>query len=338
MTLKIGVIGVGYHGRHHARVLSELPGVHLVGIADPNQATTAALAEQYRCRAFADHRDLLGLVDLVTIAAPTSLHAPIGVDVLRQGIACLVEKPLADTVEGARALVRLAERHRAVLQVGHIERFNPAWLAAEKELPRASNVIAQRWSRYPFRSLDVSVVHDVMIHDLELALSATGSTPVGVQASGRRWMSPSFDRVDAFVTFRNGATASLSASRVHHGPTRQITLSASSLTIEVDLHRRTTTICRAKESDLGRQAVDIAPQLALTEREPLFHEFFETSVTEHDRAVEPLRLELADFVECVRENREPRVTGERGLLAMQLAERICQRAESFESLPLRRSA
>ena len=168
--VRVGVVGAGFSGRYHAQQYSSLPGATLVGIADHDATSAARLAAEFGGESFADHRSLVGLVDAVSVATPTVSHFAVAEAFLKRGISVLVEKPMAATIDEARSLVRLAGQTDAVLQVGHVERFNPTWQAFEESPFRPTFIQTRRSSPYPFRSLDVSVVFDVMIHDIDLAL------------------------------------------------------------------------------------------------------------------------------------------------------------------------
>lgn len=331
--LNIACIGVGHHGRHHARILSQMPGVNLCAVVDADEATARAVAQQCHSTPLHDYRELLGQVDAVTIAVPTVAHFPVAKAFLERGVATLVEKPLALDSEEARAMVRLAHRHHAVLQVGHIERYNPAWLAVEGRIESPTYLSAQRASRYPFRSLDVSVIHDVMIHDLELALAVIESPIDTVEATGETLLSRSTDRAQAWVQFTNGARAFFAASRVHHEPVRKLQLWTEDGSIEVDFLARKTASCLTRRETNEMIAGHTPPVAGAS-----FDDYFDLEVTEHDRAIEPLRLEIEDFLRCVADRIEPRVSGEHGYAAVALAAMIEERIQERSPVALRKIA
>lgn len=318
---RVAVIGVGHHGRHHARNLAALPDTRLVAVVDADQATASQIALRHGALALADPKDLLGKVDAVCVAVPTVAHYGVAHHFLRRGVATLIEKPLAFSVEEARELVRLSRRHHAVLAVGHIERHNPVWAAVEESGAAPEFIEARRQSRYPFRGLDVSVVFDVMIHDLEMVLAAIDAPVTSVAATGHAVVSQTHDQVWVTLGFANGALARLLASRVHHESVRQMTLWDSKGHLEIDFQQRCATRSRAAASDPlhpRRYPAALAPE----DKERLLRELFTVSTTTYDREVEPLKRELEDFVACARSGKEPKVTGEHGYAAVVLANQI----------------
>lgn len=331
---RTAVIGVGHHGKHHARILSQQPDCELVAVCDPNETNRQAIANTYGCQAVADFRDLFGNVDAVVVATPTVTHFPIASEFLRRGVATLVEKPLAFSVEEASELTRLSRKHSTVLQVGHIERFNPAFQHVEAICEDPTFLEFRRYSRYPFRSLDVSVVFDVMIHDIDLALALVDSDVEGVDAVGACVVSPSLDRVDARLRFANGSIALLSGERTHFEPIRRIRAWNRSTSIEADLHRRVVqTTTKTAWADNS-----YSPTLTMEEKTSLWNELLPVESYQDQTGVEPLRLELEDFVANVRNGREPRVSGEAGTKAVALASRIESLVGGSGNLAIRRAA
>lgn len=314
--LRMGVIGVGHHGRHHARNLSRMDGVELVGVVDVNPETAKEIAQAHQTQAYCDPHELLGKVDGVCVAAPTTHHFRLAEEFLKAGIATLVEKPLSFSVEEGRTMVELAKKHGATLMAGHIERFNPAWSAVEESGIRPTFLEGTRHSRYPFRSLDVSVVFDVMIHDLDLVLATTRSRIRSIQAVGGTLLSPSTDWAEVRLEMDNGAIANLSASRVHHSTERRMRLSSEREAIEIDFVRRLSVRSRVDTRSARERLATTSPNMTPEEKETLLKEMFEVGCVSHDREVEPLRLELEEFVGAIRSDRDPKVTGEDGLEAL----------------------
>ncbi|MFO0949496.1 MAG: Gfo/Idh/MocA family oxidoreductase [Planctomycetota bacterium] len=336
---KVGVIGVGHHGRHHARNLAAMTDVELVGVVDASESNAKAIADLYHTKAYADPGDLLDKVDAVCVVVPTVAHHPVAIPFLRRGIATFVEKPLAFRVDEAKEMVRLADRHQAVLQVGHIERYNPAWVAAERYAPRPTYMQALRLSKFPFRGLDVSVVFDVMIHDLELVLSLAECQVESVDVTGMSMLSQTADRVETHLRFSNGARADLVASRVHHEPVRQMRLWSSAGHLEIDFMRRTSTTMQAHSSVRAASSRHFSPSLTVEEREAMLRDMFAVETVQHDAKVEPIRLELEDFVHCQRHGESPKVAGRHGCAAVELAHRIEMLLQESEIRPaLRKSA
>jgi len=327
--IRVGVVGAGFFGRYHAQQYSSLPGVSLVGVADHDPASAARLAAEFGGQSFGDHRDLLDSVDAVSVATPTNSHFAVAEAFLSRGISVMVEKPMAATVEEARSLVRLAKQTDAVLQVGHVERFNPTWKSFEDAPFRPTFIETRRSSPYPFRSLDVSVVFDVMIHDIDLALAAAGSPVTSVDALGSRCASPSCDRAEAFLTFANGCRAHLSVSRVHHSTERTMRLSNEVESLDLDFFARKAVRCRMKSNSAFGQSMK--PPQSPDERERRLAEMFEIDAWQYETTAQPLRMELASFIDCVRHQQAPKVGGEQGLEALSVAHQIEHRIESGRS-------
>lgn len=336
-ALRVGVVGVGHIGRHHARILAGLPDVKLVGVVDADPEAAHAVATQYGASPFTKTAELADKVDAVTIAVPTIYHYPAACEFLRRGIATLVEKPLAFSTNEAREMARLAKENGAILQVGHVERFNPAWADVEGKIDMPIFVEAQRFSEYPFRSIDVSVVFDLMIHDLDLVLQMVASPVAEVEAVGCAVLSPTVDAAEARLRFENGAFAVISANRVHDRPVRRIRFWGRTQSGEVDLFRRTTLV-RSVEGKLPEQ---LPTNMQPDEKSKLLSQLFRSETATLDRAEEPLRNELQDFVDAVRLGRVPKVTGEHGCELVSLATRIetaIRQHHTVELKVLRKSA
>lgn len=333
---RVGVVGAGFFGQHHARHFAALDDVELVGIVDRDRQAAETLAAKVGCPAIADPNDLLDRVDAVSIVVPTVYHSAVACPFLERGIATFVEKPLALNVDEARAMVVTARRFGALLQVGHVERFNPAWSAVEKAGIHPTLVEARRFSRFPFRSLDVDVVFDVMIHDLDLILALVDAPVTRVEAIGERVLSPSIDRADARLIFANGTRASVAASRVHHETERCMRIWAEGDNFELDFFQRVSSRQRLVEpfrTGLAR----LPAQPSMEEKELLWQRMFMVDGTQHDRTVEPLRAELAHFVACAQSGDTPKVTGEQGYAAVCLAYRITE-AIAHNTVASRKSA
>lgn len=326
-TLHVAVIGVGALGRHHARLLAEMPEVRLVGVADPNPEQGAAVAEQCRTAWFADHRTLLEQqrLDAACVVTPTSLHRRITEDCLLRGVHVLVEKPIAPTVEDGRALCVLAEQHGLTLQVGHIERFNPAFQELSRRTAAPKYIRAERLAPYSFRSTDVSVVLDLMIHDLDLALTLDRAPVTRVEAFGLCVCGGHPDVVQARLGFANGCLADLVASRVSPAPRRTFQVWSEAGCWTADLHEQNLTGYRPGPALLaGEWPRDLArpPGADLA---PLKQQMFERFLTVEQPEIlrrNALDDELRDFLEAVRSGRPPRVDGRAGVAALELAEQI----------------
>jgi predicted dehydrogenase len=304
-------------GQHHTRVLSLLKDVELVGISDINVERGLDTASKYQVRFFEDYRDLLGHVDAVCIAVPTRLHFEVGMDCLRAGVHILIEKPIAASIVEAESLVNVAADTGLILQVGHIERFNPAFQELSKVLETEELLAleAHRMSPYSNRASDVSVVLDLMIHDIDLLLELVGAPVVRLTASGSHAADSGYlDYVTATLGFSNGIVATLTASKVTHRKIRTIAAHCKNSLTEADflnneilIHRQTTANCL---TDYGQ---------VLYRQDGLIEKVYTSNI-------EPLHAELEHFVHCVRGGDQPSVGGEQALRALRLASVIEQMA------------
>lgn len=305
--MRLAVIGVGHLGRHHARILADLPGVQLVAVVDTNRERAEEIAAQYGAVAHTDWRAVMGAVDAVTIAAPTEAHAAIASAFLEQRVHVLVEKPMTATTAEADALLALAGARGVLLAVGHTERFNPA-IAHVKPLLAAPRFIeVHRLGTFPERSLDIDVVFDLMIHDLDLVLDIVGGEVAAIEAVGVPVLTPRVDIANVRLRFDNGCIANLTASRISRDRVRKIRFFQRDMYVSVDYAAQEVEIYRL----VGR-----AGQMPAIEGGKL------------DLArEEPLKRELQDFVDAIREGRPPLVTGAQGRAALALAERVVERME-----------
>jgi predicted dehydrogenase len=292
--MKVGVVGVGHLGRHHARLYADMPGTELTGVVDilPDRAAEAAKA--HNTRPFTDYRELFGKVDAVSLAVPTTDHARVGAEFLENGIDVLVEKPIASTLPEARLLIDTAERPGRILQTGHVERFNPVVTAAMEVATRPQFFEVHRLAAFSPRSLDIDVVLDLMIHDLDIVLHLVQSPVAEVRAVGIPILSHKADIANARVEFENGCVANLTASRVSFEKTRKLRFFQPHDYISVDYATQTGVMVSLR---MGR----------VTERklEPA--------------GGEPLKIELESFLNTVRTRSVPVVSGEDGFRALQLA-------------------
>lgn len=315
--IRVGVIGVGNMGQHHTRVLSLLKDVELVGISDINIERGLDTASKYRVRFFEAYQDLLDHVDAVCIAVPTRLHHTVGMACLQSGVHVLIEKPIAASIAEAESLVNAAAASNCILQVGHIERFNPAFQELSKVL-KTEKILAleaHRMSPYSDRANDVSVVLDLMIHDIDLLLEVAASPVIKLTAAGSRASDTGYlDYVTAHLAFANGIVATVTASKVTHRKIRRIAAhcrnsltEADFLNNEILIHRQTTANCL---TDYGQ---------VLYRQDGLIEKV-------HTSNIEPLHAELEHFVHCVRGGDQPSVGGEQALKALRLASLIEQMA------------
>jgi len=315
--VKVGVIGIGNMGWNHARVLSLLRDAELVGVADPDSARGALAKEQFGCEWFEDYNALIPEVEAVCIAVPTLLHHPVGMACLQAGVHVLIEKPIAASEQEARELIAAAEQADRLLQVGHIERFNPAFRELLNVVANEEVVVLEgrRHSPHADRANDVSVVLDLMIHDIDLVLELAGAPVVGFAAAGGRSGDGPIDYVTATLNFANGVAASLTASKMSHRKVRCLSAHCRASLVEADfLHRNLRIHRRAQES------------YSATRGELLYrHDGFieEVSIT----PTEPLYAELEHFLQCVRGTARPAVDGLQASRALRLADLIEQAVE-----------
>ena len=315
--VRVGVIGIGNMGWHHARVLSLLRDAELVGVADPDEGRGALAVEQFGCRWFADYHALLAEVEAVCIAVPTLLHHRVGMAALQAGVHVLIEKPIAATQDEATALIQAAEAAGRLLQVGHIERFNPAFRELLKVVASEEIVVleARRHSPNPDRANDVSVVLDLMIHDIDLVLELAGSPVVRMAAAGGRSSDGPIDYVNATLAFANGVVASLTASKMAHRKIRSLSAHCRSALVESDFLNRSLQIHRRSHQSFS------ADHGELLYRNDGFIEEVSTS------PVDPLVAELEHFLQCVRGLEKPAVDGPQASRALLLADLIEQCVE-----------
>ena len=315
--VKVGVIGIGNMGWHHARVLSLLKDADLVGVADPDGDRGALAVEQFGCRWFADYRTMLSEVEAVCIAVPTLLHHPVGMACLEAGLHVLIEKPIAASQDEATALISAANEAGRLLQVGHIERFNPAFRELTKVVANEEVVVLEgrRHSPYADRANDVSVVLDLMIHDIDLVLELAQAPVVRLAAAGGCSADGPIDYVNATLGFENGVVASLTASKMSHRKIRSLSAHCRSSLVETDFLNHTLHIHRRAHEWYS------ADHGELLYRNDGFIE--EVSTT----SIEPLYAELEHFLQCVRGRETPAVDGLQASRALRLADLIEQAVE-----------
>lgn len=315
MPVKIAVVGVGHLGQHHARLLAGMPGVELVGVVDTRPGRAQEVAARVGTQAFVDASDVRSRVDAVSIAVPTESHVEVALPFVERGAAVLVEKPLASSLADADRLIAAGERHGVVVAAGHTERFNPAVAAA---LPLVSNprfVEVHRLGTFPERSLDIDVIFDLMIHDLDLLLAAVGSEVASIEAVGVQVLTPRTDIANARLRFASGCIANLTASRISRERVRKCRFFQHDSYISIDFASQDVEVYR------------LAPAGPSTSSAQAGRPVIEGGKLDVERD-EPLRRELADFVEAVRTGRPPTVTARAGRDALALATRIAETMEA----------
>jgi predicted dehydrogenase len=300
--MRVGVVGTGYLGRLHARVLTEMPEAEVAGFVETSDAIAAEVSEGLTLKRFDSVAALAAAVDCAIVATPTVTHFDVARELIEAGCDVMVEKPITPDVEDARRLIELAAARGRILQVGHVERYNPAIAAVAPLLRGIRFVEAERLGVFVGRSLDIDVLLDLMIHDLNLVLSLLGQRVVEVRAVGVPVLTTKVDITNVRLELESGAIANLTASRVSQERVRKIRFFSSESYISVD----------TKEQEVKGY------RLGATGIEPI-----EVAVTKE----EPLRAELGAFLECVRTRQRPLVSGEDGLAAVELALRVADAIE-----------
>ncbi|PYR56471.1 MAG: hypothetical protein DMF85_16505 [Acidobacteria bacterium] len=306
--VRVAVVGVGHLGRHHARLLAEIPSAELVAVVDTVADRAAAAAAATGAKALGDYRELLGQVDAVTIAVPTELHRDIARPFLERGTPALVEKPLSRSLAEADDLIAAAEQSGTILAVGHTERYNPAVAAVLPLVTSPRFIEVHRLGAFPDRSLDIDVVFDLMIHDLDIILALVRSDVTAIEAVGVPVLTPRYDIANARLRFANGCIANVTASRISRERVRKIRFFQPDAYISIDYVAQEVEGWRLVRRDGGRPSIEGGPL-------PVSRE-------------EPLRRELEDFVTAVRDKRPPLVTGHDGRRALALAQAIAEKMES----------
>jgi predicted dehydrogenase len=323
--LRMAVIGVGHLGKEHARILAGLPEVELVGVADVSESQAEAVAQRLGTKAYRDFWPLLNLVDAACIVVPTAHHAAVASEFLGRGVALLVEKPLALNADEAQHLVDLADKNAAILQVGHIERFNPAFEELLSRPLQPKLVRCERLGPFTGRSTDIGVVLDLMIHDLDLVLALVQAPVREVEALGMSVFGGHEDIASARVHFANGCVAELLASRAHPTPTRRLQVWGPEGFAQVDFSQRSMTLVQPSESVRrhGLNPAHLDPASRARIRDELFTRHLEM-IEINGQQRDQLTNELQHFVQCVQSGSRPRVSGADGRAAIVLAERILQ--------------
>ncbi len=330
--LRTGVVGVGHMGKNHARIYSELPSSTLSAVYDQNPETAREIAKKYNARATSSLEEFASLVDAATICTPTVTHYEIGKFLLERGKHLLVEKPIADSPEHARELSELAAAQKCVLQVGHIERFNPALAALEKKLQNPRFLEVTRLSPYPNRSTDVGVVLDLMIHDIEVILHLVRSPVTSIDPVGISVLSKGEDIANVRFHFENGCVANVTASRISQDKVRKIRVFQENAYLSLDYQNQSGYLLRLahdneKESSMLGKLVGLASDAAIVTafnghkivREPV----------EVEKG-EPLKIELESFIQCAIDGAKPKVTGHEAADALDIALEITRRIKEAD--------
>jgi len=299
--LRVGVVGVGYLGKFHAQKYRSMPDVDLVGVVDTDPVQGKKVAEENATAYYRDHRSLYGKVDAISVAAPTPIHFAIARDFLERKVDVLSEKPMTDRVEDADELIRIAESNGSIIQVGHLERFNPAVVALKDQIDQPRFIESHRLSIYQGRCTDVSVVLDLMIHDIDLILNFVGSSIKSIHAAGIAVVSENVDIANARLAFTNGAVANVTASRISAKNERKLRLFQKDAYISIDFAQHKITLVRPGPN----RPDDIIPGMKIEE-------------LKLDKG-DALDDELKSFVHSVKNRRQPLVTGQVGRDALEIA-------------------
>lgn len=327
--LKAAVIGAGHLGQFHARVYAELEAADLRFVVDVDPHRAEEIAQSYGATPAQDYHAILDQVDVASIVTPTTQHHAVARDCIEAGVHLLVEKPITATVQQADDLIRLAQHHAVTLQVGHIERFNPAYRTVRERLGNPAFIECHRLSPYPFRSTDVSVVLDLMIHDLDLILDLAGGPPASLEAAGVAVLSHATDIANAHLRFhspdgRPACIANVTASRISPQPMRRLRLFQPDAYVSIDFLEKKVHLCRP------RADLDPAAMADLADRPPqeAFGQLLDVETLDLGRT-DALKDELAAFLHAVQNRTEPPVTGRHGRRALALAVDIEHAVQTF---------
>lgn len=301
--VRVGVVGVGHIGSNHARLYAEVPSANFTGVYDVDVARGNAVGKKFGATSARSLDEFIGMVDAASVATPTNTHYEIARSLLAHGKHALVEKPITDNTTHAAELTELAARKSLILQVGHVERFNPVLSALERHLTHPRFIEAHRLAPYPGRSTDIGVVLDLMIHDLEVILHFVGSPVQGIDAVGVPVLSHGEDIANARLRFENGCVANVTSSRISPERMRKIRVFQEDAYLSLDYQNQSGEIYRRVGGRITRDRVEI-------ERE------------------EPLKRQLTSFIECASTGRQPRVSGFQATAALELAVEITKRIAS----------
>jgi predicted dehydrogenase len=298
--LRIGVVGVGHIGSNHARLYAEIDSAEFAAVYDVDLARANSIAKKYRTTAAKSLEEFAEMVDAASVATPTSTHYEVAQPLLERGKHLLIEKPITENTAHASQLAEIAARDHLILQVGHVERFNPVLSALESRLTHPRFIEAHRLSPYPDRSTDIGVVLDLMIHDLEIILHLVRSPVQNIDAVGVPVLSKGEDIANARIRFENGCVANVTSSRISPERMRKIRVFQEDAYLSLDYQNQSGEIYRRANGRISREKVEI-------ERE------------------EPLKRQLASFIECASTGRAPRVSGFQATAALELAVEITKR-------------
>jgi len=297
VAVRVGVIGVGYLGQHHARIFSGLDGVELVGVADTESKKACDIADKCCCRSFAEYTDLVDACDALSIVTPTTTHHAIAMVCLNAGKDLFIEKPITESLEEAKDIIEAAEKNRLILQVGHLERYNPAIIAAAEMIKAPKFIEAERLSPFLGRGIDVDVTLDLMIHDIDIVLSMVRSKVKEIRATGDSIITGKIDVAKAWLEFENGCKALITASRLAAEKTRKLRIFQNDSYISIDYQSQ-------EVRRYFKHGTDISFDVVKPENK------------------EPLKEELRDFISCVQNRKRPLVSGKEAMDALEIVLKI----------------
>lgn len=309
--IRFGVVGAGKIGTFHARTLSKMPEVELVGISDIDMLRAQTLAWNYNSVAYDNYEDLLPQIDAIVVATPTQLHAQIAAKAMSKGIHCLVEKPITDSEKDAKELLKISEENNVVLQVGHVERFNPAVVEAVKHIKDPLYINMERLGPYDPRVSSIGVTLDLMIHDLDILLSIVNSPIESLDAIGASILSKHDDISNVRIKFKNGTIADITASRVTFERLRRMRVYQDQCYISVDYINSKVKIYKKK----------VDPPKSLKDIE---------IISPNVEKKEPIREELYHFIDCINNSKKPVPSGEKGLNALKIALEITEKIKRYD--------
>ena len=307
--LRVGVIGVGYLGKFHAEKYARMPNVELVGVVDTNQAQAEEIAAKLDSKAYQDHMMLIGKVDAVSVVVPTAYHFPVSRDFLTNNVDVLIEKPMTASLKEAESLIDIADQHGCIIQVGHLERFNPAVVALDGIIKQPRFIESHRLSQFKERGLDVSVVLDLMIHDIDIILNFVRSRVKTIHAAGISVISGQIDIANARLEFQNGCVANVTASRISMKNERKIRLFQKDAYISVDFANNEITLVKQD----GKDSQAVIPGMKIDQKQ----------FTKADA----LDDELKSFVHAISNRQAPEVTGQMGRDALEIALSIMEQIQ-----------
>jgi len=295
--INVAVIGVGSIGVHHARIFSDMENTNLVGVVDIDTKKVQEVASRYNCKAFNDYMELMDSVDAVSVAVPTTLHFQTGMDFLKHNKCILVEKPITTTIEEADRLIEEAEKRNLVFQVGHLERFNAGVSLISNMVDKPQFIESQRLSPFLGRGIDVDVTLDLMIHDIDIILSLVNSEISDIRATGAKVLTDNIDVAHAWIEFENGCIAEAVTSRMAHDKVRQLKVFQQNCYLSLDYQSQEITTYKKYNGEVNK-------------------------MTERPEEKEPLKEQLRSFIDCIKNNAQPLVSGFEGKEALKVALKI----------------